>query len=416
MDKKIKPTGFSRLKIIYLSVALLLAMLLGYVLLKGSQRSVRLDTSNLVLKTVKRAPFQEFISVDANILPKKTVIIDALISGKIIHKYVEDGTELSAGQPILELENIDLQLDILNRETAVLDLINNIRQTRINLGLNTANRQKERADIQYQLKEAQRNFDMNKSLWADSVISRSEYEESLNQYNYAVRKSHLLDVISRQDSVSSYEQINQMEASLRQSNKNLELMKTKLKDLVIKAPIDGQLTNFDLELGQLINTGENIGQMDVTSGFKIRAQADQFYLNRMTIGQKASASMNGRNYQLTISRVYPTVQNSLFAIDLEFEDEQPAGITRGQNLVVRIELSTQREAVVVPRGGFYQSTGGQWIYRVDEQSGEAIRVNIKLGKQNPSFFEVLEGLQPGDRVITSGYQGFDDYTKLKLKK
>ncbi|MGB0176381.1 MAG: HlyD family secretion protein, partial [Owenweeksia sp.] len=344
MDKKIERKGFSRQRLIYIAAALLIAFLIGFVLLTGSRRSVRLDTSNLVIKTVSQAPFQEFISVDATILPRKTVIIDALISGKIIHKHVEDGALLSAGEPILELENIDLQLDILNRETAVLDLINNIRQTRINLGLNTANRQKERTDQQYQLREAARNYHMNKALWEDSVISRSEYEASLNQYNYTVKKARLLEEISGQDSLSAREQIKQMEASLRQSNKNLELMKTKLEDLVIRAPVAGQLTNFNLELGQLINTGENIGQIDVTSGFKIRAQVDQFYLNRMTIGQKASTTINGKDYQLSVSRVYPTVENSLFAVDLEFDKEQPSGITRGQNLVARIELSTRREA------------------------------------------------------------------------
>ena len=393
----------------------ILLILVSYALF-SSERSVRLDTSNLVIKTVEQAPFQEFISVDASILPKKTVVIDALISGKIVRKYVEDGTQLKQGEPILELENIDLQLDILNRETAVLDLINNIRQTRINLGLNTSNRQKERTDQQYQLREASRNFSMNKALWKDSVISRSEYEASLNQYHYALRKAKLLDEIGRQDSLSAYEQIKQMEASLHQSNKNLELMKTKLEDLVIKASINGQLTNFNRELGQLINTGENIGQIDVTSGFKIRAQVDQYYLNRITIGQQGATTINGTEYTLSVSRVYPTVENSLFAVDLEFTGKEPPSITRGQNLVVRIELSTQREAVVVPRGSFYQSTGGQWIYKVNQKNNEAQKVSIKLGKQNPSYFEVLEGLQPGDQVITSGYQGFDDYTKLKLGK
>lgn len=414
MDQKINKKGISKKAIVYSLIGVSIIALLSFALLRNSSSSVRLDTTNLVMKKVVKAPFQEFISVDATIQPKKTVIIDALISGKIVRKYVEDGTMLQKGEPILELENIDLQLDILNRETAVLDLINNIRQTQINLGLNNANRKKELSDIQHQLREANRDFLVNKQLWKDSVIAKTEYQASQNQYNYTSQKAQLIQVINKQDSISSVEQIQQMKASLEQSNKNLALMKTKLEDLVVKAPIDGQLTNFNRELGQLINPGENIGQIDVISGFKINAQIDQYYLNRISIGQQAIATINNQSYQVKVSRVYPTVVNSFFSVDLEFEGKQPNSITRGQNLVVKIELSTAREALVIPRGGFYQSTGGRWVFVIDSEDKLAVKREIKLGKQNPKFFEVLDGLKQGDQVITSSYQGFEEYEKLKL--
>ncbi len=367
-----------------------------------------------MIKEVSKSPFQEFISADALVQPERTVVIDALVSGKVVKRLVENGAILQKDEPILILENIDLQLDILNKETAVLDLINNIRQTRINLELNSANRQKELTDAQYQLTEAQRLHLINKRLYDDEVISQSEFEATRNQYHFQKEKQGLLKSIKLQDSISSEEQLRQMKSSLTQASKNLELMKSKLKDLTVKAPIDGQLGNFDLEEGQLINVGENIGQLDAQTGFKIRAQVDQYYLSRIIRGQKASINVNGQEYELEISRIYPSVSNNFFAIDLQFSDTPPSSLTRGQNVIVKIELGKTRESLVIPKGSFYQSTGGQWVFLLDKNGNRAYRHDVKLGKQNPEYFEVLEGLEPGDRIITSSYSGFEEYSELNF--
>ncbi len=413
MDRQISPQKRPRWPY-FIGAGIFLLVLFAFFYPSISSNSLKVDSKTLMIKEVSHSPFQEFISADGVVQPERTVIIDALVSGKVVSRLIENGSILKSGEPILILENIDLQLDILNKETAVLDLINNIRQTQINLELNSSNRQKELTDAQYQLVEAQRLHSINEQLWKQEVISKSEFEASRNQFLFQEEKQGLLRSIKIQDSISSEEQLRQMKTSLLQANKNLELMKSKLKDLTVRAPIDGQLSNFDLEEGQLINVGENIGQIDAQTGFKIRAQVDQYYLNRIVRGQKGSIKVNETEYELEVSRIYPSVSNNFFAIDLAFTEDENNSLTRGQNLIVKIELGQTRESVVIPKGSFYQSTGGQWVFVLDQSGNTAYRRDVKLGKQNPEYFEVLEGLEPGDRVITSSYNGFEEYTELNF--
>lgn len=392
-----------------------LLVLLAFTIYSSGKRSLRMDRSSVVIKKVSYEPFQEMVAVDGTVEPVRTIIIDAIIGGKVKQKFVEDGADVNEHDPIIQLENSDLQLDILNKETAVLDLINNIARTSDQIEQNKINRQDQLADADYRLREARRKFTVNEKLFADAVISEQEFLESRNEERHFTRKQKLLKEATVRDSISGISQLAQMRVSLAQAQKNLDLMKEKLLDLTVRAPIDGQLSSFTAEEGQLINKGENVGQVDVLTDYKVRVQIDEHYNARMAVGQVGKLELNGQEYELSITRIYPTVQNNFFTADMLFADGFPAGLKRGQNVRVKLEMSNEREAIVVPRGSFYQSTGGQWIYALDQNSDVARKVPIRLGKQNPYFYEVLEGLEPGTDVIVSNYNGFDDHDVLELQ-
>jgi len=392
-----------------------LLVLLAFSLFNNSASSTNVGRDGLIIKTVSYEAFQEMIAVDGTVEPIRTVIMDAIIGGKVKTKYVEDGAQVKMHDPILELENSDLQLDILNKETAILDLINNIARTQDQIGQNKINRLDQLADAEYRLKEAQREFSVNESLFIEDVISEQEFLKSKNALEHFSRKQHLLKEAVLKDSISGISQIAQMHTSLTQAKKNMALMKEKLNDLIVSAPIDGQLSSFTAEEGQLINKGENVGQVDVLTDYKIKVQIDEHYNSRMAVGQIGKLELNGVEYELNISRIFPTVQNNFFTADMLFTNGFPEGLKRGQNTRIKLEMSSLREAVIVPRGGFYQSTGGQWIYAVDQDGSSARKVPIRLGKQNPYYYEVLEGLEPGTEVIVSNYNGFEEYEILNLK-
>lgn len=388
--------------------------LISFVLFSDASISAGISRDSVMIKTVSFEPFQELIAVDGVIKPVRSVIIDAIIGGKIKSKYVQNGAVVRKGQPILELENSDLQLDILNKETAVLELINNIARTRDQLDQNRINRQDQLADADYQLREALRELHVNTGLFEKGVIPEQEYLRSQSQAEHFSRKQALLKRAVVSDSVAGSSQLRQSRISLDQARKNLDLMKLKLHDLIITSPIDGQLSSFSAELGQLMNKGDNVGQVDVLSALKVVVQIDEHFIDRIAVGRVGVLELGSNEYELRIDRIYPTVQNNFFSADMQFNGVAPEGLKRGQNVRVKIQMSNKREAIVVPRGSFFQSTGGQWIYALDEDGTKARRIPIRLGKQNPYFYEVLDGLQPGTQVIVSSYKGFDDYEILKL--
>lgn len=411
IEKKKKPLK------LYIGAGALIVFLI-WLLFSGilkSASSVKVNSSQLIIKEVTEQPFQELIAVDGTVLPVKTVMMDAIIGGKVVEKFVEDGAHLQAGDPILQLENSDLQLDILNKETAVFDLINNIQNTRNQLEQNKVTRQSQLADIEFQLVETERLYKMNVGLFKNNVISENEFLGSKNNFKYYQRKQILIQKAVIQDSLSAIGQINQMEVSLNQARKNLELMRAKLDDLILKAPINGQLSAFDAEYGQLIMKGGNHGQMDVLDKYKVKIAIDEHFNSRVAVGQEANIDINGKIFRLSIKRVFPTIINSQFTADLWFNDTVPNDLKRGQNLTIRLELSGIKQATVIPKGGFFQSTGGRWIYVIAKGETTARKRDIRIGKQNPYFYEIMEGLEPGESVIVSNYSVFADYEILKLK-
>lgn len=413
MDTLIKKKKWTTQRILTISgVAMLVVLILASFFSTTGKSKLNIDRERITISQVTKGNFQEFIPIDGVVLPIKTIYLDATEGGQVQDILVEDGATLSQGQPIIQLTNTDLQLEMVNRETAVFDLINNLQHTRNLMQQNRIAQLNQLADIDFKLTEAKRVFDMNKKLFEDKVIPRQEYLESQNNYNYQIRKRQLTKQTLRQDSISMQHQVSQMQESVTRMKSNLDLMRKKMDDLTIKAPVAGQITSLNAEIGESKTRGQRIGQIDVLNGFKVRANIDEHYISRIFTGQKGEFAFNGKTYELSVKKIFTQVTNGQFQVDMEFTREVPQGIRRGQTLQVRLALSDQTQAVLVAKGGFYQKTGGNWIFKVDENGNKAYRTDIRLGRQNPEYYEVLEGLKPGDKVVTSSYESYEDMGEL----
>ncbi len=256
---------------------------------------------------------------------------------------------------------------------------------------------------------------MDKHLFEEKAIGSQEYQQAVNNYNYLLQKKKLTDKILQQDSVSNQQQVNQARQSFEGSQNALNVMRQKVGDLIVRAPIDGQLTSLDAEIGQSKNKGERLGQIDVLSGYKVRVDIDEHYISRIFIGLMGDFDFNNKTYKLEIKKVYTQVNNGRFQVDMEFVNEVPQGIRRGQTLQIRLALSDETQAILLPKGGFYQQTGGNWIFKLSADGRTAYKVNIQLGRQNPDYYEVLDGLKLGDKVVTSSYENYGDMQELGLK-
>ncbi len=288
--------------------------------------------------------------------------------------------------------------------------------TKNNAVQNTIQQLNQKAEVENALTEAERVYKLNKHLYEEKVIGSQEYKSSENNYNYQQNRKKLNDKTLNQDAISNRQQIGQMGASYSRMQNALALMRRKVGDLVVRAPVDGQLTSLDAEIGQSKTKGERLGQIDVMSGYKARVDVDEHYISRVMIGQMGEASLSGKNYKLRIRKVYTQVNNGRFQVDMEFISEIPEGIRRGQTLQIRLALSDETQAVLVSKGGFFQQTGGNWIFKVKEDGSKAYKVDVQLGRQNPDYYEVLSGLQPGDKVVTSSYENYGNMQELVLKK
>ncbi|GAB2465845.1 ABC transporter permease [Hymenobacter qilianensis] len=395
-------------------IVVVLALLAASYFSSAGSSKLNVDPERITISEVTRGAFQEFIPIDGTVMPIKTIYLDATEGGTVKRVLVEDGATLTPGQPILELTNTDLQLEMVNRETAVFDLMNNLQNTRNLMQQNRIQQLNQFADIEFRLKEAKRIYELNKSLYEQKVISRQEFTESQNNYQYQVRKRQLTNQTLQQDSVAMRQQVNQMQESVGRMQSNLALMHKKMDDLTIKAPVAGRITSLNAEVGESIAPGQRIGQLDMLNGLKVRANIDEYYISRIFPGQKGEFMLDGKRYELSVKKIFTQVNKGL-QVDLEFVGNAPQSIRRGQTLQVRLSLSDQTQAVRVAKGGFNQKTGGNWIFKVNEDGTKAYRTDIRLGRQNPDYYEVLEGLKPGDKVVTSSYEGYEDMGELVLK-
>lgn len=416
MDRVIEKKIWNRKRIMVIagSVALV-ALLTASVYFSSGKSKLNVVTDRITVSEVTKGPFQENIPVDGIVLPVTTIYLDAIEGGRVEEKFVEDGAIMKKGQPILRLSNTDLELSLANQETAVFDVLTQMQNTKNVAEQNSMNRQTQMADVDNALKEAERVYKVNKKLYDQKVIGKQEYESSLNLYNYQVGRKKLSEDILKQDGSSMKLQVAQARESYERMQNSLALMRKKVGDLIVRSPIDGQLTALDAEVGQNKNKGERLGQIDVMSGFKARVNVDEHYISRVFIGLTGDCPLAGKNYKLTIKKVYTQVTGGRFQVDMEFNDSIPTGIRRGQTLQIRLALSDERNALLVSKGGFYQQTGGNWIFKVNENGTMAYKVDIQLGSQNPDYYEVLQGLQAGDKVITSSYENYGNIQELVLK-
>ena len=416
MDRIIEKKKWSSKKIAMIAGGGLGILFIIYIIFSTFGKSrLNIESKRTTIAEVKRDNFREFIPVTGIIQPISTIYLDLREGGRIEEIFVEDGAVMTKGQPILRLSNTDLELSLTTQETSVYNLLAQMQIAQNGARQNTISKLTQSVDVESQLIEAKRVYEMNKKLLNTNVIAKQEYQESENYYKYLLEKKKLMDEILKQDSIASTQQLSQAEQSYKGAKNGLELMRRKFADLTVCAPVDGQLTSLDAEIGQNKNKGERIGQIDVLSGFKVRVEVDEHYISRIYAGLEGMYKQADSTYTLVIKKVYTQVTGGRFAVDMVFKDKVPDNIRRGQSLQIRIALSDEVEALLIPRGGFYQQTGGNWIFKVSTDGSKAYRMPIRIGRQNPDFYEVLEGLEAGDKVVVNSYENYGDIQELVIK-
>ncbi|WP_073236712.1 efflux RND transporter periplasmic adaptor subunit [Pedobacter caeni] len=390
-------------------------MAYGYLMKSGKSR-MKAGLSNLVIADIRKGAFQEFIPVNGVVMPITSIYLDAAEGGRLEEKFVEDGAFLKKGDPILRLSNTDLELNLANQETAVFNLLTQMQISRNAAQQNTIGKLNQMADVESSWEEAERAYLLNKKLFDQKIIASQEFKQSQIAYNYQVKKKKLTAQILKQDSTLTKQEVYQSAQSFQRTQNALAVMRKKVEDLTVRAPVSGQLTSLDAEIGQNKNKGERLGQIDVISGFKVRAEIDEHYISRIFPGLQAEFSFNNKKTMLRVKKIFTQVLNGKFQVDMEFVGDTPEGIRRGQTLQVRLALSDATNALLLPRGGFYQKTGGNWIFKLSKDGKTAQRTDLRIGRQNPDFYELKQGLAEGDRVIISGYEAYGEMQELVLKE
>ncbi|GAA4175167.1 MULTISPECIES: efflux RND transporter periplasmic adaptor subunit [Sphingobacterium] len=382
----------------------------------SGKSKLNVEADRISIVEIKNGNFQEFIPINGTVLPISSIYLDASVGGRVEEKFVEDGTVLKKGDPIMRLSNTDQELTLVQQETQVLNLLTQSQIAQTNAQQATITNRNQMADVEQAFREAERIYNLNRKLLAEKAIGTQEFEKSKNEYNYQKERVNLTKQILKQDEISNAQKTNQDKQTYQRTQSALELMKRKIGDLIVRAPVDGQLTAFDAEIGQNKNAGERLGQIDVLTGFKVRADIDEHYINRIFPDLQGEFSIGDKTYKLRIKKVYTQVTNGRFQVDMEFINEVPKGIRRGQTLQIRLALSDETKALLLAKGGFYQQTGGNWIFKLDKNGNTAYRVDIQLGRQNPEYYEVIKGLQPGDKVVVSSYETYDKVQELSIKR
>lgn len=409
MDRPIQKKKWTLQRVaLGLGILAFLAFSVFSLFISSRKSSLNVNRDKITVSEVTRSVFDEFIVVTGVVQPLKTYQLDAIEGGYVVQKYIDGGATVKQGDLILRLENQRLTLDFVNRETEMYDLINNLENTRLRLRQDKFTLRRTLSELDFQIQQAKDDHERNQKLFADHIISEQEYTKTRIAYERLVQQREIEIENQKFQEENSVTQIKQLEGTLDRTKLNLSMMKQNLANLYVKAPVSGLLSRVDVEVGASIATGQNIGQIDDLSGFKMRVEVDEHYISRIFPGLEGSFEFNGQVLQLSVSKVYPEVRNGRFEVDMTFAKSVPDGIRRGQSVPVRLQLGKPAEAVLLPTGGFFSDTGGNWVYVLDGSGNRAVKRNITLGRKNPQFFEVLSGLEPGEQVITSSYENFGD--------
>jgi len=415
MDRKIKKKRWTPKRIVILSLSTIFIIFVIYILLTVKSNQLRVNKERLTISDVTKGPFQEFIPVTGQVIPIDTRYLVASEGGRIEKIYALPGSYVKEGDRILKLSNTNLLLDIMYREAELEQQSNNLRNTRLDLERYSIQLNQQLAQIGFELKEAQNKYNRYTYLLEKKFVSEQDFETAENNYQYLKEKYDLTSQSKKTDLTFRKQQIQQLESSLNRMSNNLNIVKQKQDELTIKAPIEGLLSLIEMQIGESMIRGMRLGQVDVINSFKVRARIDQHYITRAEVGRTGTFPYSGEDFKLESTMIYPEVEENEFKVDFKFIGQQPQRMRRGQTLHIRFELGDLEEALLLPRGGFYQKTGGYWVFILDKTEQRAIKREIKLGRQNPLFFEVIEGLEPGDKVITSSYDNFGKAEELILK-
>ena len=412
MDKIIeKKTGwrlaFTKKALPWWLGALLLVFVI-YLIARPNNKTLRVDKDTVTISSAVKGEFNDYIRISGRVQPMTTIQLSPQEGGIVEKILIEEGSPVKAGDAILILNNDNLDLQILNSEAELAEKENILRNTQIQMEQQKLDVRQNVLEYGMQVDRLRRAYEQQKALYEDKLIAKEEYLKAEEDYKLAKQKYDLMAERSKQDSLYRGTQIDRMEESLENMQLNMSMIRRRKSNLIVKAPIDGELGLLDVVLGQSIASGTKIGQINSVGTYKVEAQIDEHYIDRVVDGLEATFERQGETYSTVIRKVYPEVRDGKFKADFKFDGEQPDNIRSGQTYYLNLQLGQPEEAVIIPRGTFYQKTGGKWIYVVNKDGNKAVKREIRIGRQNPQYYEVLEGLEPGERVITSGYDTYGD--------
>jgi HlyD family secretion protein len=417
MDRKIENKSKKWKRLAWITVGGIICLLVFYQIVFGDKSSrLNVDTDKITIERIREDAFLDFIAVIGTVEPIQTIFLDATEGGRVEEIYRREGGMVEIGEPLARLTNTTLLLEISNAETNYTRTVNDMRMTRVQLEQQNLSYKNQLLDLNLQLRQNERRYRNNLVLMEQNHISREEFDISLELYEITKERLNLYRETYKQDSLYRVLQFEHMASSLKTMEENMKLVYERLDAMMLTAPVYGELASLNLEVGQMVNRGERLGRINILESYKLRVEIDEHYISRVTQGLTGDFEFAGSNYKLVITRIYPEVRAGRFAVDMEFTDGIPGQIRIGQTFRIRLELGESRNAILIPRGGFYQSTGGQWVYVVDPSGSFAYRREIRIGRQNPRFYEVLEGLEPGESVIVSSYDNFGNVDRLVLRK
>lgn len=417
MDRIIEKKTWSTKRLLTIAgITGIVLLIAGSIYFTSGKSKLDVDTERLTISTITKGPFQENIPVNGVVMPLTTIFLDASDGGRVEEKYVEDGAMLKKGDPILRLSNTDLELALAGQETSVYGQQIQMQISHNAAQQNTISKLQNMADVESSFKDAERVYLLDKDLYAKKAIGLQEFQIAKNTYDYQLQKRKLTRQILSQDTTLVRQQEQQSREQIAQMKSALDMMRKKVSDLTVRSPVDGQLTSFDSEIGQDKVKGEHLGQIDVQSGFKVRVGVEEHYLSRVFTGLKGDFQFADKTYKLIIKKVFTQVVAGQFNVDMAFIGTAPTGIRKGQTLQVRLFLSDETTALLLPKGGFYQQTGGNWIFKVSDDGKTAYKTDIQINRQSPDYYELTSGLKEGDKVITSSYETYGDIQELVLKK
>jgi len=416
MDKVIEKKKGIQKKHIFWGVGIIGIILLIVNMVFGDHSSVfRTESDKITVSNVEEGIFNDYITVIGQVEPITTIFLDAVEGGTVQERFIEEGSMVQKGDVILRLENRQLYQTILTSESQLAEKENDLRNTRISFESELIQSKRNILDNEYNLTRKKRTFEQYESLYKEALISKEDFLQAKEDYEYQKNLLTINKLKAKNDSTIRATTMLTLIKDLETMRQTLGLVHERLDNLKVKAPVNGQLGMLDAEIGQSINNGQRIGQVNVLDNFKVSAKIDEHYIDRIIRGLTGTLDRNGTNYNLSVRKVFPDVRDGQFKIDLVFEGKTPDNIRTGQTYHVNLQLGESQKAVMIPRGGFFQSTGGQWIFVVNSAGTEAVKRQIKIGKQNPQYYEVVEGLQRGEKVITSGYEVFGTNDKIALK-
>jgi HlyD family secretion protein len=413
MDRKIPKKRFTTKKILWMAGILIFIILLFFVYRISEKKVYNISRDRITVGTVTHGDFQDVILQSATVEPLTTVILNSPIGGLVQKMFVEDGSMVKAGESLLKLSNPDATLGYITSEGQIIERINDLRKTRLDLETNQRELEQQMLQTNTDLDEAATQFKRDTTLYIKGIVSQKDYQTSRRNYHLQLQKKALMAQTMDQEKEVRQMQLNETNASIARLQKSLGIIQQSIENLTVKAPVSGRLSSFDPVVGKSYAPNETMGKIDVLQGYKLVAQVDEYYISRVHEGQKAVCIFGDTEYPMEVKKVLPEVTNGQFETDLVFTGKTPQGVSRGLSLQVKIFLSANQQALLLPRGQFFESTGGNWVYVVKGE--HAVKRNIQLGRKNYQYFEVLDGLEKGDSVITSSYDGYTQYDEVNIK-